>query len=61
MASPEQDLSDQLDVLSQTPGAIIYRGEDRWLALEPGDIGDVLALDDDLMPYWAKPADLGLL
>lgn len=44
-----------LDVLSQTPGAILYRGPDRWQALEPGNVGDILELDENRLPRWRTP------
>lgn len=53
-----QRIQEALDVLSQTPGAILYRDEDRWRALEPTQVGDVLALDTDLLPGWFPPDQL---
>lgn len=53
-----QRLREALDVLGQTPGSILYRDQDRWRALEPGNIGDVLAIDTDGMPGWFDPAEL---
>lgn len=47
-----QRIREGLDVLGQTPGSILYRDEDRWRALEPGEIGQVLAIDTDGMPGW---------
>lgn len=47
-----------LDVLGQTPGSILYRDADRWRALEPGNPGEVLAIDVDGMPGWFPPDQL---
>lgn len=46
-----------LDTIGSTPGAILYRGKDRWRVLLPGKEGDILTLDDELMPYWAPPEE----
>lgn len=51
-------LQEFLDVLSQTPGAIIYRGADSWEALEPGPVGYILSLNASQIPYWRDPATL---
>lgn len=45
-----------LDHFSATPGAILYRGPDTWLALEPTQIGDILVLDSQLLPAWQPPS-----
>src|SRR5690606_12869055 len=52
---PFEALQRMLDLLSTTPGAIVYRHPDGWRALEPGPIGYVLKLDNDRLPYWAPP------
>lgn len=41
-----------LDVLGCEPGMILIRGEDRWIALPAGQIGQILAIGEDLMPGW---------
>lgn len=49
-----------MDVIGSTPGSILVRGPDRWIALPPGQPGQVLAIGTDGMPYWANPSDLGI-
>jgi len=44
-----------LDMLSSEPGAILYRGEQKWEALLPSASGEVLTLDANLMPSWQQP------
>lgn len=53
MSTERETTSRSLDVFSQTPGAILYRGPEGWRALEPGTPGQVLAIGDDRLPYWA--------
>lgn len=55
-SDPYNLLQQLLDVLSQTPGAIIYRDIDGWKALEPTQAGDVLTLNNDLLPEWQAPS-----
>jgi hypothetical protein len=50
-----EQLQGLLDVLSQTPGAIIYRDVDGWKALQPGSVGQVLTLNSELLPEWQTP------
>lgn len=45
-----------LDLLGDEPGSLLYRGLDRWIALPPGNIGDVLICDEGAMPAWRDPA-----
>lgn len=45
-----------LDVLSTTPGAILVRGPDTWIALEPGPVGYVLVIGEGGVPTWVDPA-----
>lgn len=47
-----------LDVIGDEPGMILVRGEDRWEALPPGQIGQVLGIGEDLMPGWYWIEDL---
>jgi len=47
-----------LDVLGQEPGSILVRGANRWKALPPGEIGQVLAIGEDGMPGWYWPDEL---
>ena len=49
-----------LDCIGSLPGSLIYRGPDRWQALEPGNPGDVLTVDANGYPQWVDPATLGL-
>lgn len=51
-ADPLIILQTLLDLISAEPGAILYRDKDRWRALLPGAIGQVLTLNDVLMPSW---------
>lgn len=48
-------LQKALDLLSDEPGSLLYRGPDRWLALPPGAIGDVLVCGDGALPEWRDP------
>lgn len=45
-----------LDVLGTTPGSIMIRGPDRWVALLPGEIGFVLVINNGGLPEWRDPA-----
>lgn len=47
-----------LDVIGDTEGSILIRGPDRWIALPPGNIGDVLVVGDGGFPEWRDPADV---
>jgi len=51
-------ISRSLDVFSQTPGAILYRGAEVWEALGPGPDGAVLIMRDGL-PAWGVPEVAG--
>lgn len=44
-----------LDILSQQPGAIIYRGPDMWEALHPGPELSTLIIGPDGLPIWDPP------
>lgn len=54
-----EDTFDQLqrllDAIGQEPGSILIRGADRWIALPPGEVGDVLTINDGGMPAWVAP------
>lgn len=41
------DVSDALDAITNSPGAMLIRGEDGWIALMPGAAGDVLKIPDE--------------
>lgn len=45
-----------LDVIGNVPGSILVRGPDSWIALLPGNIGDVLVINDGGLPEWRDPA-----
>lgn len=47
-----------LDVLSDKPGAILVRGPDTWIALDPGPVGYVLAIGAGGVPIWEDPANI---
>lgn len=49
------DVSRALDVFSTEPGAILYRDDDGWRALSPGNPGDILVIGDDNKPHWEAP------
>lgn len=60
---PDQDTSDptaliqlMLDIISDQPGAILYRDNDRWKALMPTTPGYILTLNESLMPEWMPEA-----
>lgn len=58
MSHPDDDsdplaiLQYMLDHFSAEPGSILYRGPEMWEALPPGTVGQVLVLNDDLLPEW---------
>lgn len=54
-SDPYALLQQFLDILSQEPGAILYRGPDMWEALHPGDPGSLLVLSDERLPIWEPP------
>lgn len=61
MTTEEQDyerLQRILDVIGNQPGSILVRGPDVWIALPPGNIGDVLVIGEGAMPEWRDPADI---
>lgn len=47
-----------MDTIGDTPGSILVRGPDRWIALPPGNLGDVLVVGDGGVPEWRDPADV---
>lgn len=55
-ADPAELMQILLDMFSDQPGALLYRGPDGWEALLPGNAGDVLTLNDNLLPSWQPPA-----
>lgn len=52
---PFEAIQRMLDLLSTTPGAIIYRAPDGWRALEPGPMGYILHLNEARLPEWRPP------
>jgi len=54
----DQLLNKLLDVIGAEPGSILIRGPDRWIALAPGNIGDVLVINEGAIPEWRDPADV---
>lgn len=60
MAVEVADLQAMLDILGSTPGSILVRGPDRWIALLPGQVGDVLSINAGGIPQWVDPSTLGL-
>jgi len=54
-ADPEELLQTMLDLISNEPGSLLYRGANGWVALPPEQAGYVLALGDDLLPFWTPP------
>jgi hypothetical protein len=47
-----------MDVIGNTPGSILVRGPDRWIALQPGNVGDVLVIGAGGMPEWTDPQNV---
>lgn len=48
------DLTELLDILGFKPGSFLYRGPDFWEVIEPGNAGEVLTTQGDLLPpVWA--------
>jgi len=62
MPVTEQDLIDAtrlrrgMDVIGSVPGSILVRGPDTWIALLPGNVGDVLVIGEAGVPEWRDPA-----
>lgn len=49
-----------LDMISQEAGTVLYRDQNGWFALSPGNNGDVLTYDSkNFAPSWQKPASGG--
>jgi hypothetical protein len=47
-----------LDLIGTTPGAILVRGPDKWIALLPGTEGYVLAVGAGGLPEWTDPTTI---
>lgn len=48
------DVTRALDIISQTPGSILFRGNDFWTYIPPGQPGQVLASGGaDQPPFWS--------
>lgn len=47
-----------LDVIGNEEGSILMRGPHRWVALKPGNKGDVLVIGDSMLPEWRAPEDV---
>lgn len=59
MSETDNALLQQLfDAISNVPGAILVRGPDRWIGLKPGNVGDVLVINDGGFPEWRDPAEV---
>lgn len=54
-----QDTSQLLDVLSQTPGSLLFKGPDWWTGLLIGTPGQVLTAGAGGLPEWAAGASGG--
>jgi len=53
--SVANEISGNLDVLEPTPGAMLFRGEQRWNGIPPGTAGQVLAMaPGNLSQVWVK-------
>jgi hypothetical protein len=53
----EMSVQDMLDSISNTPGAMLVRGDLTWIGLMPPSLDAVLLFDVAThMPYWADPA-----
>lgn len=50
------ELQRLLDLIGATPGSILVRGPNTWIALPPGNLGDVLVIGDGAIPKWVDPA-----
>ena len=46
-----------MDVIGSEPGSILVRGPDMWIALPPGNVGDILVINDGAMPEWMSYDD----
>lgn len=47
-----KDASGLLDIITNAPGSMLYRGEDYWLALPPGASEQTLKMGEDGFPLW---------
>jgi len=46
-----------LDTITETPGSLLYRSPQGWVAVEPTKSGDILTLTDNAAtPRWAPPS-----
>lgn len=50
-----RDVSQLLDLIGSTEGAILYRGPEHWQILPPGNPGQVLEVGADAIPRWVDP------
>lgn len=46
------DVSNLLDIIGASPGMILYRDQEVWRALAPGQPGQVLLIDSEGIPFW---------
>lgn len=54
-------ITDDLDLISNVPGAMLYRGPDHWVGLLPPSEGAVLAFDvATQLPFWIVPEDTAI-
>lgn len=49
-----KDMSESLDILAQTPGAILFRNTEYWDGLAPGEPGQVLRIGFGGLPVWSN-------
>ena len=55
---PLRNLQELLDLISNTPGAILYRDYDRWRALVPERSGLILGVNGSNLPEWIDPSSV---
>lgn len=58
VSTDHQRLQRVLDVIGAEPGSILVRGPSKWIALPPGNLGDVLVIGDGGLPEWRDPAEV---
>lgn len=58
MNDNSERIAAMLEAIGQIEGSLLYRAVDRWRALKPGELGQVLAIGYDGMPGWYDPDNL---
>lgn len=48
----EQAIKTYLDSLSQLPGSLLYRDQNQWEVIQPGDAGHILTMQSTNVPGW---------